>query len=222
MLSDREQSGFKSFDIVTAFAVIQPWRTRKLPLVNVLMTILALSFGDLEKRVFVVQTLGQVTLFASHVRMLAFERVFGCRVIFYGEGGRFPTLNGMALSAFTLAGAAEELTFVRVLMAVHALREWNRRLEIPVRVAIAAGHGRVLAFQRKLRLAVVKPLQLSDLMPIHRIVAGLARLAEASLVGIDVTGGAFLKRDSRVLNIRLNLIDCWVALGAGRLFVCAG
>lgn len=57
-----------------------------------------------------------------------------------------PTFDGMAFRAFSLFGPGRELSFVWIwLMAVCAIGERQRLVEVAVQMALNTGNGRVLA-----------------------------------------------------------------------------
>lgn len=156
---------------MTRFATVLVGRTGELSFMNILVTVLALCLGDLEKSVFTLPTLRQVTLVASRRHVTAFEWIFcGCMIL-DSEGRRFPAIHGMTGGAFSTIGTSAELTFVRIFVAIHALRKWNGRLEVAVGVAVAARDRFVFAKEGEFCFGVVKSLQLSDLIPFRGVVA---------------------------------------------------
>jgi hypothetical protein len=128
----------------------------------------------------------------------------------------------MANGTFAAIGTTVELPFVRILVAVHALRKWNGRLKVPVRMTVAACNGRMFAQQRKLCLCMIESLQLSDLIPFCCVVARLTGGAKAALVGIRVARRAFGERQANVLHIRLRVGDGRMTLRARSFFVGSG
>jgi hypothetical protein len=103
-------------------------------------------------------------------------------------------------TAFAAAGAVRELAFVRILVAIHALRVRNGRLEICVFVALQASHRRVLPGQREVGLVMVKCVRRADLAPALLVMAGLASRRESPVVRIAVTTAALCKIQTGVLN----------------------
>jgi hypothetical protein len=77
----------------------------------------------------------------------------------------------MASGTFAAIRATPELPFVRIFVAVHALRKWDRRLKITMGMTVAAGNRGVFAEQWEFCLGVVKSLQLSDLIPFGGVMA---------------------------------------------------
>jgi len=131
---------------VTVFATIQVWRSGELLAVRVGVTIRAK-----RKLHFVVcrSSRGQVTFRAGHRRVLAFERIGGCRVLFHGKLCRLETFDGMAGGAITAVRALGELPHVQVgRVTIGALLVRHRLFEICRAVALAALHGRMLSIQR--------------------------------------------------------------------------
>ncbi len=220
--TERELCWLEALQVVAGFAAILMRGTRKLTLVNVFVTILALCLRDLKERLFTLQTSRHVAFVAGNLHVSPFQRVFCGRVIFDGKCGRLEAIHRVTLGAFTAAGTTEELPLVRVLMAVHAFRKRYRRLEVPMRVAVAACHGRMFAQQRKLCLGMIESLQLSNAVPVRRVMARLTGGAKTTLVRIRMTRRAFCKRNPCVFHVWLCIGDGRVALSAGRFFVRAG
>jgi hypothetical protein len=103
----------------------------------------------------------------------------------------------VARGAFTIVLALGELALMRILMAVAALRESDRLLEISLRVALDAVDIRVFAEQRESGLRVIKSLVLRNLSPARGCMAGLARLRESSMMWIAVAVAALRERHAR-------------------------
>jgi hypothetical protein len=197
-------------------------RSGELAFVNVFVTVLALRLRDFEKGIFALQAFRHVAFVASDRNVLAFERIFRGRMIFDRKDGRLEAIYGMARSAFATVGASPELAFVCILVAVHAFCERHGRFEISMRVAVATGNGGVFAEQGIFCLGVIEALQLSDPVPIRRVMARLTRRGKAALVGIRVAPRTLKERQSRVLYIWFGVGDGWMALGAQSLFVRSG
>ena len=80
------------------------------------------------------------------------QRIRRSRMFLDREFRRFPALHGVASGALSVIRALGKLAFVWIrLVAIHALGEYQRLLEVAVRVALSATHSRVLSFQRILR-----------------------------------------------------------------------
>jgi len=212
--NQRKVRGLESLQVVTRFATVLVWRVGKLSFVNIFVTVLAFRARDFEYCVCTFRTLGHVALFASDGNMAAFQRIFCGRVIFDGERRRLETLDRVAGSTLSAICASAELAFVRIFVAIRALREWHWSFEISVRVAIGASHRRVLAKQRIFCFGVIESLQLSDLMPVARAVARLTSRGKTSLVRIGVTRRAFRKGQTRVFHKRFGIGDRAMAFRA--------
>jgi len=120
---------------------------------------------------------------------------------------------GGALSA---VGAIRELPIVRIgLVAVPAFLERQRLFEVSVGVALGTIDTGVLAFQRKLGIRVVETFVDSlerNFLPPARVVARLAALREAAMMGVVVTIGALVEGNAHVLRLAVRPVG--VALGA--------
>lgn len=103
----------------------------------------------------------------------------------------------MARGAFTLVLAVDELTLMRILMAIDALCESDRLLEISVRVALDAVNIRVFAEQREFGLRMVKSLVFRHFFPARGCMTRFAGLRKRTVVRIPVAVAAFRKRDAR-------------------------
>src|ERR1700757_3139385 len=85
---------------------------------------------DLKKCVF---PLRNMTLRAFQSRMPAPQRISARRMLLDGELRRPPSVHGMARAAFSTVGTFGKLAVVRIwLMAIHALLEGQRLLEITI------------------------------------------------------------------------------------------
>lgn len=113
------------------------------------MTVFTLCLRDLEYGVFTLRAFRQVTLVATNGQVATFEWIFCCCMILDREGGRFPAVDGMARGTFAAIGTTAELPFVRILVAVHALRKWDGRLKVPVGMTLAARNRGVFVEQRE-------------------------------------------------------------------------
>jgi hypothetical protein len=169
-------------------------RSGKLTFVNVFVTVLALRLRDFEKGIFALRAFRHVAFVTSNRNVLAFEWIFRGGVIFDAEDRRLETIYRVTRSAFVTAGASPELTFVRIFVAVHALRKWHGRFEVSMGVAVAARNGGVFAQQGIFCLGVIETLQLSDAVPVRRVMARLAGSCEAALVRIRVAPRALGER----------------------------
>jgi hypothetical protein len=103
----------------------------------------------------------------------------------------------VARRALALVLAIGELTLMRVLMAIDALCESDRLLEISVRVALDAVNIRVFAEQREFGLRMVKSVVFRHFFPARGCMTRFARLRKRTVVRIPVAVAAFRKRDAR-------------------------
>ncbi len=159
---------------------------------------------DLEQRVLPFR---DMALRALEPRVPALQRVRARSVLFHRERRGLPSLHGVAGRALAAVRTLGELPVVRIgLVAIHALRESHRLLEISTRMALRAIDADVLAFQRELGLRVIEALAhrlQRNLLPSARAVAGLATLREAAVVRILVAIGTLVERDAGVLRLAI-------------------
>src|SRR5437588_321934 len=133
-----------------------------------------------------------------------------------------PTLDGVAFRAFALFGPGRKLAFVWILlMAVDAIGEWQRFLEVAIQMALSARNGRVLAQQGVFGFRMVEFEFRQEFFPACGCVAILATLLERPLVGIDVAVDASRKLHVFVARGTAGPIG-FVALFAGHLHVLTG
>jgi len=100
-------------------------------------------------------------------------------------------------------------------VAIHALLEYERFLEISVEVALRAIDAGVLAFKRELGLGMIEALVHGlerNLLPSAGTVARLAALREAPMVRIFVTIGTLIEGNTNVLRFAVGSIH--VAISA--------
>lgn len=86
------------------------------------------------------------------------QRIRRGRMFLDGELRWLPALHRVTGRALSLVRMFGKLAFVCILMAVHALGEYQRLLEVTVRMALTAVDTRVFPLQRKLRFGVIKAL----------------------------------------------------------------
>jgi hypothetical protein len=144
-------------------------------------------------------------------------------VILHGEKGRLPALHVMTGRALAAILTLEELPIMSILVAIRALLERDLLLEIAVGVALSTFDGSVLALEGILGLGVVESLVdglQADPLPSAGIVAGVATLREAAVVGILVAIGALAEWKANVLRLAIGTIR--VALGALHLRMQSG
>jgi hypothetical protein len=182
----------------------------RLPPVNVMAGSALAAVGALEELTVVgvlvaIRTLGErerlfeiavgVARTTGHSLVLAEQREFGFGVIEIKAESRaddtFPTGRCVTRLAALLCEAA----FVRIAVAVIALREGNaevaRLLVGARRVTLLALDLRVLAGQRITGLGVIEST--GDVFPVSEVVALLAIWTEASIVLVFVASGAGLR-----------------------------
>ena len=93
----------------------------------------------------------------------------------------------MTFRAFSFSGACFELAPVRIwFVAIHAVCESKRLLEIAIDVTSGATDCRVFAEKWILRLGVIKRKGGKKFLPSRRGVALFAALLEGALVGVHV------------------------------------
>ena len=116
----------------------------------------------------------------------------------------------MTGGAFAAIGPLRELAGVFVLVAVHALSEGKRLLEVAIRVAEQAIYGLMLAQQRVLGLGMIEvgsQGRTRDLLPAAGVVARLASLrGEAALVRISVTVRAFAEGQACITGLAFGIV----------------
>jgi len=94
---------------------------------------------------------------AVHSDVLAAERILRSVVLLHAEERRLPPVHRVAFRAFAFFRTRIELAFVRIgLVAVSAVCERQRLLEVAVQMAFGAADGQVLAQQRIFGFGVVK------------------------------------------------------------------
>jgi len=210
-----------AFQIVTTITGIEIGRGGKLSGMAVAMAIGAALELHFEKSVL---SFREMTLHTLDTRMLALQWVGRGGMLLHREGGRPPSLHGMARSALSAIRALGKLALVRIrLMAVHTLGENQRLLEITIGMAFRAINTDVFAFQRKFRFGMIEALvhrRQRNFLPTTGVMAGLASLRKAAAVRVLVTISALIKRDTHILRLAIRPID--VALGALHLSVHAG
>ena len=134
-----------------------------------------------------------------------------------------PAVYVVARGALPAIGTLGELSFMRVgPVAVHAFLEGERLFEVSVGVAQGAVHAGVLAFERELGFGVIEPLidrLQRDFLPPVRVVARLAALGKAAVVGIFVAVRALIEGDAHILRLAVGSVG--VAFGALHLGVQA-
>ena len=87
----------------------------------------------------------KVALVALHFRVLSLERILGSRVFLDAKCGRLPALDLMALGTLPFLRTSGELAVMNILVAVRAVGELERALELPLGMASNATHLNVCA-----------------------------------------------------------------------------
>ena len=145
-------------------------------------------------------------------------------MVFHRVRRRLPSLHGVAWEALAAAMTFRKLSIVRIgLVAVRALAENQRLLEVAVSVALFAADRRVLAFQRVLGFRVIEILVhrlLRDSLPTRGGVAGGTCLGEAAVVRVLVAIGTQVERNTCIPRLAIRSVG--VALRALHLRVETG
>ncbi len=191
---------------MAAVAGIEIGSRRKLSCMPVGMAIGTVLELDLEQRLSALRNMALRTL---QPRVSALQRVGGQGVFLPREQRRFPALYVVARRTLAAVSSLGELAVVRIFMAIRALGEWNRLLEISAGMALRAIDCNVLPFQREFRLRVIEMrahrLQ-RNLLPSAGAVAGGASLREAATVRILVAIRTLIEWNARVLRLSIRSI----------------
>lgn len=150
---NREKRALKALHVVAVLAAIIVWRTGKLPVVHVLVAVGATGELHLVNGVL---PGGNVAFRAFNGGMFSFKRIARSLVLLDPKQRRLPAFDLVALRALAFRGAIRELAVMRVLVAIGAIREGQRLLELTSGVASRATDLYVRAEQRKLGFGVVK------------------------------------------------------------------
>src|SRR5690348_6929270 len=140
---------------MTTVASVEIRRAGKLPRVPVAMTICAAIEFDLE---YCVLPFRNMALRAFQASVATLQRIRRGRMFLNRKFRWLPALHRVTGRALSLLRAFGKLAVVYILVAVHALGEYQRLLEVTVRMALTAVDTRVLSLQRKLRFGVIKAL----------------------------------------------------------------
>lgn len=121
--------------------------------------------------------------------VLPLQGISGSVVLLHAKERRLPAFQGMAFRAFALFRSRVKLAFVGVgLVAIRAVLERQRFLEIAFQVALRATYRRVLPKERILCFGMIKLKFGQEFSPAGRGVTVFAALGfERALMGIDVT-----------------------------------
>lgn len=129
-------------------AAVQVRRGCKLSLMLIFVAVHALGECNFVTCVFALWNMALRTGYSS---MLLPQGIGAGRVRFHVERRWFETVNGVARGALNARRPFGELSIVNVLVAVGALLEGQRLLEVPIGVALRTFDGLVLAQKRILR-----------------------------------------------------------------------
>lgn len=99
-----------------------------------------------------------MALRALQARVATLQGIRRRRMFLHGKSRRLPALHRVTGRALSVIRTFHKLAVVWILVAVHALREHQRLLEVAVGVTLSAVHTRVLPFQRELRFGVIEAL----------------------------------------------------------------
>jgi len=210
-----------SLDGVARFAAIQVRRCRELRFVHVVVAIETLRKLDLEARVFAG---GNMALCAIDVRMLALQRIQGCRVVFYSEQRWLESIHVVTRFATAAIGTLRELSAMGIrAVAVGTIVKCQRPFEIAGGMAFVAGHFEVFSQERILRPGVVETgahVRHRNSFPTGGDMTRLAGTREAAVMRIGVARIATIERQIGVARLSLRVID--VAFRAGNFLVRSG
>ena len=152
----REGGRFVSLQIMAARAVIEVWRLCELFGMLIAVAISTVLELHLEQSVL---ALGDVALRALQFGVASLQGIGRSGVVLHSKFRWLEAIHGMAGGALDSAGPFRELTVVRIrLMAIHALLEGQRLLEIASGVAQCAFNRGMLSQQGILGLGMVKAL----------------------------------------------------------------
>lgn len=187
VLGQRKRRGFVSLDGVAFIAGVEIRRRHKLPGVLILMAVGAILEFHFEQRVLAFR---DMALGALHSGVSAHQRIRAGRVLFYTERRRLPALHGVTIGTFGSSRTFRELPIVWIgFMAVGALVEQQRFLEVSAGVTLLARHSGMLALKRILGLGVIEilgELRRRNSFPARRRVTGRTGLLERAVMRILV------------------------------------
>jgi hypothetical protein len=219
MLRDGKERTVKIAYGVAILAFVEIGGCGELAVMRILVTVRAKREFHLVNGVLAGR---KMTLVTGNGNVFALQWVLGCVVFLHSEQGRFPPIQRMAFGAFALFRPGFELAFVRIgCVAIHAIREGKRFLEIAIDVTGGAADCNVFANQGILRLRVVEFKARKKFFPPRRCVAVLAALFERSFVRIDMAVDARLELHVFVTRRSAGHVRL-VALLAGNLDVQTG
>ena len=155
VLGKRKRGRLITIHGMTTLASIEIRRGGKLSRVPVAMAICAAIEFDFEQRVLAFRNMALRTFQTS---VASLQRIRGGRMFLHREFRGLPALHCVTGRALPLVCPFCKLTYMCILMAIHAPGECQRLLEVAVRMALTAVDTRVLPLQRKLRFGVIKAL----------------------------------------------------------------
>ena len=175
---------------------------RELSIVVILVAIGAALKLYLEERVF---SLRDMTLGTLDAEVLPFQRIGRGGVELCRECRRLEAVHGMAGRALHTSGPFGELAAMRIgLVAIHALGEGDRLLEISACMASRTIHSRVFPLQRILGFRMIE-------VPIHRnqrnslpafgVMARLTALRKTAVVHVRMAIRTLGKRYARIARL---------------------
>lgn len=189
--SKRERRGMIAMLCVAAVALVHVWRTGKLCLVRILMTI-----GTVRKLHFEIRILasGGVTLGTRDIRMHASQWECSQVVLREGEFRWLKARKSVAVFALSPIRSCGELSPMRIgTVAVRTLGMRDGTPEVAALVTCQTRDIPVLAFQWKLRQEVIEVSSQRNRAPTCRCMAGFATLTECCMVRVGMAVGAFRK-----------------------------
>jgi len=150
----RKRRRLVSVEIMAAVAGIEIGSRSKLPGMPIAVAIRTPLKFDLEQRV---TPLGDVTLRAFQPGMSSLQAIGSGRVIFHRKRRRLPSADSVTGSTLSAVGPLGKLAVMRIrLVAIHALLENQRFLEITASVALNAVHAGVFLEQGISGLGVIE------------------------------------------------------------------
>lgn len=220
MFGDGKCRTVKILHCVAAFTFVFVGRSRKLPVMRVLVAVQAGGELHLVDGVFACR---QMAFRAFDSNVFSPQRISGGVVLFDAKERWLPAFHRMALRAFAFFGPRFELALVRIrLMAVVTIRKRQRLLEFPVHMTLHAIYRRMLAQQRIFRFRVVEFELGQKLLPACGSMTILAALLlERTFVRIVVARRAGIELHVLVARRTTGHIRL-VTLLAGNLNVRAG
>ena len=217
VLGQRKRGRLVAIHRMTTLASIEIRRTGKLSRVPVAMAICAAIEFDFEYRVLAFRNMALRTF---QPRVATLQRIRRGRMFLDRELRWLPALHRVTGRALSLVRTFGKLAFVCILVAVHALGEYQRLLKVAIGVALGAVHTGVLSLERKLRFGVIKALidrLQRNLLPAAGVMTGLASLRKAAVMRILMTLRTLIEWNAYILRLAVRPVG--VALGALHLQV---